>query len=197
MKFTCPKCKNMPNFDSNGKTICCNQVHNKIKPEVGKECVIESTDYFLVKHPDRVKQLGEVFTPTELVLDILLNLPDEVWEDGKTYLDPTCGNGQFLAAVLIIKQSLNHTTPLSTIYGVDIMQDNVDECRQRLIDIAGDTPANWKIVKHNILCKDGLTYDYSFGNSPAEQLGIGDATAPKKEKIIVENVGNNFDDIFG
>lgn len=142
-------------------------------PNVIKEqCVLESKDYFLVKHPDRVKQLGEVFTPTELVLEILDQLPQEVWEDGKTYLDPTCGNGQFLAAVLIIKQSLNHNNPLAVIYGVDIMQDNVDECRQRLIDIAGNTTKNWEIVKHNILCKDGLTYDYSFDvePTPSEQL---------------------------
>jgi SAM-dependent methyltransferase len=137
-------------------------------PDKAKEqCTLESKDYFLVKHPDRVKQLGEVFTPTELVLEILNQLPDQVWEEGKTYLDPTCGNGQFLAAVLIIKQELGHTNPLSTIYGVDIMQDNVDECRQRLIDIAGDTPSNWDIVRNNIRCEDGLTYDYSFDKDPA------------------------------
>jgi SAM-dependent methyltransferase len=147
-------------------------VHKIITPHTGRACVIESTNYFLVKHPDRVKLLGEVFTPTELVLEILDQLPIEVWDDGKTYLDPTCGNGQFLAAVLIIKQSLNHVNPLETIYGVDIMQDNVDECRQRLIDIAGDNAHNWAIVEHNILCKDGLTYDYSFDSEPPpiEQL---------------------------
>jgi hypothetical protein len=100
----------------------------------------------------------------------LEQLPEEVWQDGKTYLDPTCGNGQFLAPVLIIKQSLNHVNPLSTIYGVDIMQDNVDECRQRLIDIAGDTPENWDIVRNNIRCEDGLKYDYSFGKSPTSSL---------------------------
>jgi hypothetical protein len=136
-----------------------------------EQCVLESKDYFLVKHPDRVKQLGEVFTPTELVLEILDQLPTEVWEDGKTYLDPTCGNGQFLAPVLIIKMDLGHKDPLATIYGVDIMQDNVDECRQRLIDIAGDTPSNWEIVRNNIRCEDGLKYDYSFDDvNPTKDL---------------------------
>ena len=163
-------------------------INNKAK----EKCLLESKNYFLVKHPDRVKQLGEVFTPTELVLEILDQLPDQVWEDGKTYLDPTCGNGQFLAAVLIIKISLGHRNALSSIYGVDLMRDNVDECRQRLIDIAGDTPANRKIVEHNILCKDGLTYDYSFGDSPTEQMGIGNATAPKKEKVEIKEVEPDF-----
>ena len=137
-----------------------------ISDQSKEQCILESKDYFLVKHPDRVKQLGEVFTPTELALEILDQLPPEVWQDGKTYLDPTCGNGQFLAAVLIIKMELGHPNPLSTIYGVDIMQDNVDECRQRLIDIAGDTPGNWEIVRNNIRCEDGLTYDYSFDKEP-------------------------------
>lgn len=168
-----------------------------ITDTISGACIQEASTYFLVKHTDRVKQLGEVFTPTELVLEILKQLPDQVWEEGKTYLDPTAGNGQFLAAVLIIKISLGHTNPLSTIYGVDLMQDNVDECRQRLLDIAGDTPANRKIVMHNILCKDGLTYDYSFGDSPSEQMGIGNAVAPKKQKVEIKEVESNFGSIFG
>jgi len=145
-----------------------------------EQCIEESKTYFLIKHPDRVKQLGEVFTPTPLVLEILEQLPPTVWEQGKTYLDPTCGNGQFLAPVLIIKLALGHSDALSTIYGVDIMQDNVDECRQRLIDIAGDTPGNWEIVRNNIRCEDGLTYDYSF-KKPEDEL-FGKMVKSKKEK---------------
>ena len=162
-------------------------ISNKVK----EQCRLESRDYFLVKHKDRVKQLGEVFTPTELVLEILDQLPDQVWEDGKTYLDPTCGNGQFLAAILIIKQSLGHTNPLATIYGVDIMQDNVDECRQRLIDIAGDTLENWEIVRNNIRCEDGLTYDYSFSKEPTIKDTLRKEAViqkqPKTKPVKIEN----------
>ena len=147
-----------------------------------EQCILESKDYFLVKHPDRVKDLGEVFTPTPLVLEILEQLPATVWDAGKTYLDPTCGNGQFLSAVLIIKMALGHKDALSTIYGVDLMQDNVDECRQRLIDIAGDTPANRKIVTHNIRCEDGLTYDYSF-KTIEEETALFDAKLVPDKKV--------------
>jgi 23S rRNA G2445 N2-methylase RlmL len=104
------------------------------------------------------------------VLEMLEQLPDEQWEDGKTFLDPTCGNGQFLSAVLIIKQSLGHENTLSTIYGVDLMPDNVTECKERLLAIAGDTAENRAIVENNILCRNGLEYDYSFGTSPLETL---------------------------
>jgi predicted RNA methylase len=136
-----------------------------ISNKIQNLCIKEANNYFRIHHPDRIKHLGEVFTPTKLVLEILSKLPSDVWLDGKTYLDPTCGNGQFLAAVLIIKQELNHTDPLKTIYGVDIMQDNVDECRERLLAIVGDSEENRKIVENNIRCEDGLIYDYSFGEN--------------------------------
>ena len=126
----------------------------------------ESQDKKLVKSQERQAELGEVFTPTELVIEMLKKLPkgkDGVWQEGKTFLDPACGNGQFLAVVLIIKIQSGHKNPLESIYGVDIMEDNVEECRARLLKIAGDTKENRKILKKNIVCADGLTYDYSFG----------------------------------
>lgn len=122
----------------------------------------ESKNTALIKSADRQKQLGEVFTPSDLVLEMLHKLPKEVWEEGKTFLDPTCGNGQFLAAALIIKMHLGHKDPLKTIYGVDIMKDNCKECAKRLLKIAGDTKENRKILNKHIRCKDGLTYDYEF-----------------------------------
>lgn len=141
-----------------------------INQEIKDCCIAESASYMLTKSTKRIKELGEVFTPTLLVLEILEQLDTTIWNEGKTYLDPTCGNGQFLVPVLIIKLALGHVNPLSTIYGVDIMEDNVAETRKRLIDIAGDTAANWRIVNNNILCKDGLKYDYSFGTSVSDRL---------------------------
>lgn len=139
-------------------------------PQLSNLCLEEGEALHAVKSMERQKEQGEVFTPTELVLEILEKLPDEQWEDGKTFLDPTCGNGQFLAAVAIIKRELGHTSVLDSIYGVDLMQDNVDECKERLLSIAGNTPANRSILDRNILCKNGLEYDYSFGKSPTESL---------------------------
>ena len=117
----------------------------------------------LTKSKERVKSLGEVFTPGKLVNEMLDELPVEMWEDSKTFLDPTCGNGQFLVAVLKRKIELGHSKTLSVIYGVDIMEDNVAECKSRLLSIAGDIVANREILDNNILCRDGLKYDYSFG----------------------------------
>ena len=122
----------------------------------------------------RVKATGEVFTPTTLVQEILNRLPPELFQDPtKTFLDNSCGDGQFLGEVLIRKMEAGSTfeQALSTIYGVDLMQDNVDLCRQRLLCGREDLR---HIVEKNIVCHDALTYDYSFGEpTQPEQFGNG------------------------
>lgn len=67
-----------------------------------------------------------------------------------------------MAVVLIIKKQMGHKNPLESIYGVDIMEDNVEECRARLLKIAGNTKKNRAIVKKHLVCADGLTYNYEF-----------------------------------
>ena len=104
----------------------------------------------------RKRGQGEAYTPDDLVNDILDNLPSDVWEEGKTFTDPECGIGQFLVAIAIRKKELGHKNVLTTIFGSDIMQDNVEECRARLLAICGDTKANRALVEVNIRCADIL-----------------------------------------
>ena len=80
---------------------------------------------------ERIKQFGEVFTPPELVNEILDKLPPEIWKDSdKKWLDPTCGDGAFLVEVK--KRLLNYHKEShilkNMIYGVDIQEDNVYNC---------------------------------------------------------------------
>ena len=119
----------------------------------------------------RVKETAEVFTPTPLVQEMLDNLPQDLFEDPtKTFLDPSCGDGQFLSEVVIRKMERNGCTleqALSTTYGVELMEDNVKLCKERL---AGPNPTQeiLDILDKNIVCADALKYDYSFG----EPVGI-------------------------
>ena len=111
----------------------------------------------------RIKATGEVFTPTPLVQNVLDSLPNELFADPtKTFVDPSCGDGQFLGEVLIrkIATGIDFETALGTIYGVDIMQDNVDLCRERLLCGRQDLR---HIVERNIVCADRLEYGYRFG----------------------------------
>ena len=113
----------------------------------------------------RVKATGEVFTPTALVQEILDQLPQELFADAsKTFLDPACGDGQFLGEVVIRKVENGSTfeQALRTTYGVDLMQDNVDLCRERLLCGREDVR---HIVEQNIVCADGLRYHYRFDNT--------------------------------
>ena len=110
----------------------------------------------------RVKSTGEVFTPTPLVQEMLDQLPDDVFTDPtKTFLDNSCGDGQFLGEILIRKMENGATfeQALSTIYGVDFMIDNADLCRERLLCGREDLR---HIVEQNIYQADGLKFSYDF-----------------------------------
>ena len=110
----------------------------------------------------RVKATGEVFTPTPLVQEILDKISlDQFTDPTKTFLDNSCGDGQFLGEVLIrkIENGSTFEQALSTIYGVDIMIDNVDLCRERLL--CGQEHLR-HIVEKNIQCRDGLKFGYNF-----------------------------------
>jgi type I restriction-modification system DNA methylase subunit len=111
----------------------------------------------------RVKATGEVFTPTALVQELLDQLPPTLFTDpAKTFLDNSCGDGQFLSEVLIrkLENGIDFETALGTIYGVDLMPDNVKLCQDRLL--CGQEHLR-SIVEKNIVCADALTYDYLFG----------------------------------
>jgi hypothetical protein len=105
------------------------------------------------------------------VQEILDHLDPSLFQDPtKTFLDPTCGDGQFLGEVLIrkIENGSTFEQALTTIYGVDLMQDNVDLCRERLLCGREDLR---HIVEKNIVCHDALTYNYTFGEP--ETFGNG------------------------
>ena len=113
----------------------------------------------------RIKSTGEIFTPTPLVQEILDQLPADAFTDSsKTFLDPACGDGQFLSEVLIrkVQNGIPFEQALSTLYGVDLMPDNVELCRSRLL--CGQDHL-LPIVIQNIVCADGLQYDYTFGTN--------------------------------
>lgn len=116
---------------------------------------------------EAIKSRGEVFTPDILVNQMLDKLPPELFRDKKkTFLDNSCGNGQFLFHVLkrkmeylCKKQKMSikdaHRQALSTIYGCELDADNAEECRQRLLN--GSTSKELrKIVDRNIITADAL-----------------------------------------
>jgi hypothetical protein len=120
----------------------------------------------------RQKETAEVFTPTEYVQQILddeeQNSPNMFKNWSNTYMDNSCGDGQFLSEVVIRKMERSGCTleqALSTTYGVELMADNVKLCKERL---AGPNPTEEiiRILDKNIVCADALTYHYRFDGTP-------------------------------
>jgi len=124
-----------------------------------------------MRTPERVDKFGEIFTPRSLTLEMLRQVPKETISDpSKTFLDPSCGDGAFLSCIVYLKVKTGSTPvqALSTTFGVDIMQDNVDDCRERMLKHAekasGETRTDeWVTwVNRNVVCHDTLTYDFEF-----------------------------------
>ena len=144
----------------------------------------------------RVKQTGEVFTPTPLVQEMLDKLEDENKElfsnPTKTFCEPSCGDGQFLSEVIIRKMERSGCTlkqALSTTYGVELMEDNVKLCKERL---AGPNPTQeiLDILDKNIVCADALTYHYRFDGTPND---MSDGELQSRQFFSYEDIWPNVD----
>ena len=143
----------------------------------------------LVKSKQRTVEFGEVFTSKKIV-DSMIDLIDE----GKLsiesrFLEPACGNGNFLYEILEKKlKSVEDKykkdqsdyerysiLAVSSIYGIDILRDNVLECRKRLLNLYIEKyKNNFKdkvndksilsisyILNHNIIVGDALSLKIS------------------------------------
>ena len=137
--------------------------HPIINDNLEKIILDESKKYQLSRSREREKELGEIFTPTSEVIEILKHWPMDAWEEEQTWLDMAVGNGQLLMPVAIIKKSLGHKNWLENIYATDIDSVNVDEFRRRLSELAGDYPDKDKILRQNIIEENALTWlSYDF-----------------------------------
>ena len=133
----------------------------------------------------RVKETNEVFTPTHLVREILGKFDQDIFRDPtKNFLDPTCGDGQALGEALILKleNGIDFESALSTIYGVDLMPDNVRLCQDRLL--CGQEHLR-HIVERNIVCADALRYHYRF-----------DGSHPYDDEVTAKETEDRFNSFF-
>ena len=102
-----------------------------------------------IKSKERVSERGEVFTAEREVKAMCDLVKDECERIDSRFLEPACGDGNFLAEILrrkleVVKKQykkstyeyeLNSVLAVTSIYGVDIMMDNVLACRERMFDI--------------------------------------------------------------
>ena len=106
-----------------------------------------------IKSKERVRERGEVFTAAREVNAMLDLVKDETENIDSTFLEPACGDGNFLDEVLrrklaVCKKRYGKSAAdyekmsflaCTTLYGVDIMADNVARCRERLFETWEDS----------------------------------------------------------
>lgn len=145
-----------------------------------------------VKSKQRVADHGEVFTAEREVNAMLDLVKRETERIDSRFLEPACGEGAFLTEILrrklaTVKAQYGKSPcdyeryavlAATSIYGVDILQDNVEVCRRRLFEIwdkaytatvkeqANDPcrEAVRFILRKNILCGDALTMRQADGS---------------------------------
>ena len=143
------------------------------------------------KSKQRVTDHGEVFTAEREVKAMCDLVKQETERIESRFLEPACGNGNFLAEVLtrklaVVKKRYGKSPTdyekysvlaVTSIYGVELLADNAAECRERLFDLWNKayTANNKKqandrcreavryILDQNILCGDALTLKQSDG----------------------------------
>ena len=100
----------------------------------------------LTKSKERVRDHGEVFTPDFIVEDMLDLVKNETDRIESRFLEPACGDGNFLIKVLerkmdVVKKRYKKSQfdyermmilALGSMYGVDLLDDNVEDARERL-----------------------------------------------------------------
>ncbi|MCL2153304.1 MAG: hypothetical protein FWH57_10180 [Oscillospiraceae bacterium] len=143
------------------------------------------------KSKQRIMDHGEVFTAEREVNAMLDLVKRQTERIDSRFLEPACGDGNFLAEILRRKLAVvkswygKHAADyeryaviaVTSIYGVELLSDNVDVCRKRMFDIfdkeytaickkeANDDTreAVRHILRHNILCGDALTMKNADG----------------------------------
>lgn len=144
-----------------------------------------------IKTKQRVADHGEVFTAEREVNAMLDLVKQETERVDSRFLEPACGDGNFLAEILRrkLEAAKKRATPprkkkplplefekqsviaMGSIYGVDILQDNVIACRERLFEIwdneyqticKGEVNEDCRktvrfILERNILCGNALS----------------------------------------
>lgn len=116
----------------------------------------------------RIRQYGEVFTPLQTVREMLDTLEKEnpgIFDPGRTFLEPACGDGAFVGEILRRKfercrKRQDFTVALESVYGFEIQADNVAACIANVRELCRSyfrpTKQELQIISEHIILCDGL-----------------------------------------
>lgn len=144
-----------------------------------------------LKSRQRARDHGEVYTHPREVKAMVDLVASQAENPEKTFLEPACGNGNFLAEILsrklatVTQKHANAQSDwertaliaLGSLYGIELLPDNAAECHERLYQLfaehyraafahnlrPGCLDAARHILAHNILCADALSLKTAEG----------------------------------
>ncbi|MGI6127378.1 MAG: hypothetical protein ACOYEF_10460 [Planifilum sp.] len=154
-----------------------------------------------VKSRQRVQDHGEVFTNEREVNAMLDMVRQETERIDSRFLEPACGDGNFLAEVLrrkldVVDSRYRRSLPeweryafaaVGSVYGVELLGDNVEACRERLFGIVDDRYARVCRKSPNPAFLDAIRYvlGRNILNGNALSLKAVDAAGNDTDEPII------------
>lgn len=152
------------------------------------------TPEVLIRSRERVKKLAEVYTAKKEV-DAMLNLiPKETWDKiDSNFLEPACGDGNFIEAIILkkldclnkpkqikknqIQLEYDMLTTISSVYGIDICEDNIERCKVRILNTIKSYYSNHfntinPTVQFENLLREIINLNYIIGDTLNESHNI-------------------------
>jgi len=129
---------------------------------------------------ERINATSEVFTPMEVCIKIIQEIPEMMLKDSKSkFIDDSAGSGNFLLSLqteLSKYHSLSHIND-NMLYAIELMEDNHAEMCKR-VGVPVDHP--------HFVCANALEYDCSFGEPVALENHLG--KMENKKPYVVQPV---------
>lgn len=146
-----------------------------------------TSSHNLIKTKKRVSDHGEVFTADREVNAMLDLVKQETERIDARFLEPACGNGNFLAEILRRKLEVvasrykknqseyerNSVIAVGSIYGIDLLPDNISECIHRLFGIWDTQYTQFYKNKCSDACRESIRFVLS------KNIILGDALTLK------------------
>lgn len=149
---------------------------------------------------ERVNNHGEVYTGKREVNAMLDLVKQETERIESRFLEPACGKGNFLTEILERKLNVvesrykksqldyerNVVLVVSSIYGIDILEDNVVECRERLFQIFDKRYSGLFKKRAKVECRNAVRFILSKNIIHGDALEFKTSGSPPKPIVFSE-----------